>query len=618
MNGKGEIRLTAGMIRTNPVLSLETWAKRYWSGSNPALSGKQLAEQLRKWIDAGVHWPAHGTSKFLAQGWLPEEPAFPCQPCTPRVVGLVYDSQNDIGVVNPLVTEISDRLSHSSLLPFDAKGIRSLLIRLCDSSENALAGGIPESTGFSFQESLGEQCIGNSMDIAGLLSALDAISEKTCSLFSAACAVVEPGYQQSLTPVGSISAKLKAFVREYDRGSLLVACKGCKESEHFLGRFEHHWFVDSLPELASKIAALEGVRERLSRSGPLNITQTNSILGQLDHLIEYCRDNPSAIHLCDRVKAAGFMEDVPHFQRLKIKRRHADSLRHSGRFKDSLNVVNEIKDMLDGCREVLSLDDETGHAIANASALFDACDFEAAADWLREPLETCSNTPRSISAQNRVEVYNTMARIMVMTCQHGWEELLKESIRLQHFFDPASIRRTESYRVHGLLRHGQLDEAEALIVRHEADDKADAFSQRFTVFYRCELNRQRGQISSPPDTEVKCYTTAFALQACARQIGRATAERVQLLEKAERILLDLTKGKEEGNLLALIAAAVSLTAAVAGNDRDRWTDAVTRLSKLAEMFGKPALGYLRPTLETLGNIPSADACERLLRLMPYL
>lgn len=256
-----------------------------------------------------------------------------------------------------------------------AEGIRSLLLRLCDSSNQALSGGIPESAGFTFDESLGEHCLGNSMDVAGLLSALDAMSGKACPVFSAACAVVEPGLNATLNPVSRIPEKLEAFLREYGSGTLLVTTAHCQQSQPFHAKFATVWSVNSLGELAGKIARIGEIRNELIGSGPLNVRQTNAILGQLGYLIDHERNYHAAIHLCDRVQTNGFAPDVPQFKRLKLQRQHADALRHSGRFQESLEIVRGMQTMLVGCREALSYEDEARQAVVNASSLFDACDF---------------------------------------------------------------------------------------------------------------------------------------------------------------------------------------------------------------------------------------------------
>jgi len=614
------LHLTDGMIRANPVLSLDAWGRFYWKSHNSSESKNRIAEKLHQWIDAGVRWPAHETERLVAAGLLPSQTDFLCKQPTPRVVGLIYDPLNKWGLVNPLVTKLSESLSGSPLLPFPAETIRSLLLQLCDCSENALNGGIPEAIGLHFDETLKESCTGNSMTVAGLLSALDALTRNVCPVFSAACAVVEQGFHHTLTPVNtdSIKAKLDAFVREYGTGSLLVACSTCEVSRPFHDKFEQVWLVDNLTELAAKIATVREVQEELTRSGPLNARQTTSVLGELAYLIHHQRDNRTAINLCNRLERSGFSPDVSQFKRWELHRHHADALRHSGRFKESLRVVAQTQATLEDCREILSLEDEADQAVAFASNLFDACDFESAARWLEEPLRISKDSPKSLSAQQRIEVYNTLARTFVMMERDGWEELFEESIRLQRIFDPANLRRTESYLLHACLRAGRLDEAEAIVERHEGDNSGDGLSKEFTYFYRSDLMRRRGLRSEPPSTSAFGYTTAFALQACARQHGRAADDRLLFLERAEQILLKLADGSEEGNLQSLIAAAISLTSAVYSNDAKRWTVSIARLSNFAKFVGDATQWYFSPTLDSLGDVPSIDACERLLRLVPYL
>ena len=494
MDGNGNFRLTDGIIRTNPVFALSIWARTVWRSDNAGASRRCVAEKLAQWVNAGVCWPEHGVSQFVAAGLLPEQLTLAFQKPCPRIVGLLYDPLHKVGLVNPLVTNVFDDLRNSSLLPFTAEGIRSLLLRLCDSSNQALSGGIPESAGFCFDESLGEHCLGNSMDVAGLLSALDALSGKACPVFSAACAVVEPGLNATLNPVSRIKEKLDAFLREYGSGTLLVTTADCQESQPFHDKFATVWSVNTLGELADEIARIGDVRNELIRSGPLNARQTNAILGQLGYLIDHERSYHAAIHLCDRVQTNGFAADVPQFKRLKLQRQHADALRHSGRFQESLEIVAGMQAMLDGCREALSYEDEARHAVVNATALFDACDFQAAADWLQESLSVCRNAPKSFSAQQRVEVMNTLARAFVMLDQDGWEELFNDSIQLQRIFDPHNVRRTECYLVHALLRAGRLSEAAA---EHQAEVLSGAGGRRGAAHHCGGPGRRLGCCHAP-------------------------------------------------------------------------------------------------------------------------
>ena len=536
----------------------------------------------------------------------------------PRVVGLVYDPVHEVGLANPLITELADKLQHSPLLPFTAGGIRSLLLRLCDASDHRLEGGIPESAGFRFSESLGEHCLGNSMDIAGLLSALDALSGRACLVFSAACAVVEPGYGSTLQPVSRISEKLEAFLREYGTGSLLVTSKGCRESEPFHEHFSEVWCVDSLTDLAAKVAQISAVREELVRSAPLSPRQTNAILGELNHLIEHEHNYCRGIGLCERIQTIGFDGDVSPLKQLKVLRRYADALRHSGMFKRSLEVVAQMQSLLSACGDILSFEDEVRHAVANAAALIDGCDFEAAAMCLSSSCELCNREPKSVSAQLRIEVMNTLGRVLVVQNADGWQELFERSILLQRILDPQNVRRTETYMIQGFLRTGRVAEAESIVLRHEADSSVDQFSRSFTTFYRCELDRQTGKKSEPIQGGVDLYTIAFALQACARQAGRTVEERLRFFAEAEGVLRRVTNANDGNNILVLIADACSVAYAARENDFEKWNIAIAKLAETVSIVGPAACTHFGCMLDSMSSNPSIDESERLLQRIPYL
>lgn len=613
-----QFRLSADRISTNPVLSLEAWAIQNWVRLNPSGSRARVARKLESWLKDGRTFPLDGIGRLIRSGLLPEGCDAAAEREFPRVVGLLFDPLSGQGLVDPLVTTLSDDLDSSALLPFTAGDIRSLLLRLCESHRGVLSGGMPEAIGFNFSETLRENCRGNSMDIAGLLSALDAISRRTCNLFSAACAVVQPGLEDELIPVGSVAIKLGAFVREYGRGSLLVKSSNCGESKQFESAFENIWLVDSIDELVARIADLSEVRGELIRSDPLDARKSSAILGQLAFLIDHEREHSRAVNLCERVEACGFAPSVPKLTRLNIKQHHANALRHSGRYTDSLRIVAEMDLLLEDCAEILCYEEEVRQAISKSSALLDGCDFDTAAELLRPWVEVFQDDSKCVSAQRRIELYNTLARVLVMLDCDGWEPLFRESIRLQRLIDPASIRRTEGYLLHGLLRNSKLIEAGEILERHEADLSCDEFSSSFTTFFRCDLDRRLGRQSEPPNAQRPIYTTAFALLACARQAGRTPSEAVRMLDEAEKILRSEIAGKPTGNVLTLIAAAVSLTNAVYGGNVVRWNQSRMLLSEYASLHGSATQHYFSTVLSSLANVPSIEACERLLRLMPNL
>jgi hypothetical protein len=172
---------------------------------------------------------------------------------SPRIWGLVV--RRDQGFVVPLRTALSGAWSVHENLPFHAQQLKALLRQLLEAAGVAYKGIELDRLAFRIEGPSSGPIDGPSMDIAGLLSMLDAASGCTLPLLSGTCAVVQvtdPTGGQ-LGPVGAVESKLEAFEREREHGSLLIRHPDCKASEALRTRFDHVWEVRTLSELAQRL-----------------------------------------------------------------------------------------------------------------------------------------------------------------------------------------------------------------------------------------------------------------------------------------------------------------------------------------------------------------------------
>lgn len=612
-----QMRLTERRIQTNPVLSFSDWLNEYFRPENAPASRAAAQKKLAEWIEAGVVLPSQAIQSWSSKGSLASAILCPTKP-KPRVVGLVFDVDRRLGFVNPLVTRTSTQLSHSPFLPFTATSVQSLLIRVCEILAPLLPGAIPEVFGFDFSESLHENCVGNSMDVAALLSACDTLTGNDCEIFECACAVVELGRDGILIPVRNYEAKLDAFIREYHHGSLLVISPDDVVDQRVRSAFDTVWCVASLEELAMHIGEVSGIITTLRGKTPVSPAQVGLVLSRL-RFLEERRDSESIIRLCKRVDANGFTGDVVLYDQIRIRKYQVDALRHDGRYKDSLKIGEELQSQLLECGEIVSSEELLGHAVDTAAALFDSCDFRGALTHLESWLDLSAKDPQRFSSQKRVELFNTAARAMIMLRCGDWETLFNSSLRLQVQIDPASVRRTEGYLIHGLLRAHRLAEAESLLSRHENAKTGDVFADGFTIYFRCELERRRGRLWPSDDNTVAAwpgYTFSFAMQAAARQPGRSQVQAVGFLQRAES---ELSRHcRDDHNILRMICAAITLARAGIADDPNDWNQASDWLRQHVVMLGESQRCYFRHALDNLPESPNLDAAESLLQLMPYL
>lgn len=545
---------STGFALTNPVLNLQI-EKSQWPPFDPLMAQQGLFDWLRQNEENGVRFPDVVRQRFFFL--LDEVELKPC--VEPRVVGFLVDRDANVGLVTSISAKESSRgwnVGHS--LPFHAGHVQDALFRLLVQSGQQVSDKIPELISFEISEQLNEPTSGTSMHIAGLLAVVDAFNAHNTPILSCSCAVVEP-VENELKAVGSIEAKLDAFIREYGSGSLLVRHTDCEIAATFDEYFDNVWSVGSFAELGTKLLDA-GLMQKVLASFPITLATVDAAQKRVAWLAQD-RKFLEALDFTKRLEAANDSMEKPYLRVSQaIQTMLEDQNRHNGRYHQAIvhsrNAVSQIK-ALGGLSSFNELVDAK---VRLAAALFDGHDFGGAADLLSPLVMKIESDESLITAESQVNLYNTLGRCKTRLEQRDWEELFKKSIELQSEVDPNSIPRTTAYLIHGLLLNHRFTEAGESI---EAMMELDPFTDKFLKFYKADMYRRIGEQKwDDPQLESECghYTLGFYFQATARQAERTPEEKVRRFKKAAQELCSHVPGHSDINILQLFSYFCNLAA----------------------------------------------------------
>src|SRR5262249_42768718 len=157
-----------------------------------------------------------------------------------------------------------------------------------------------------------------------------------------ACAVVEPAPGGQLRSVGGIPAKLAAFCREYEGGTLLVCPPGCDEVKPYRSRFDDHvWEVSSFSDLARFLEG-EHLLEPLLREVPVSLPEWEFLHDQVAGLIGREHRYQMAIGLGQRLLACTPAGPMPAALRDEVGSLVAVAHRHLGQFVEAERAAQEV------------------------------------------------------------------------------------------------------------------------------------------------------------------------------------------------------------------------------------------------------------------------------------
>lgn len=605
-----------GLERTNPVHVVGKLLTdlRPQFAADPGQTVRQFSCLLDLLYRDGLRLPRFYLEELRCCGCL-EGDLLPAD--RPRVVGLMVDLNNsDNSLVLPLRLGQS---THPNLqgYPFTHDDLLDALAGLVRALHLPCA--LPERLCFHGENPVGIKPDGDSMHIAGLLAALDALTQHRHPRLEGACALIEPRLDGSLMPVGHVAAKLAAFQRENNRGSLLICHPDSEISPSSRNRFERVWEVNHYSQLVECLEAEHpSLLEPLLQQTQVSAREWELLIHRLHRLNHTDYRYLEAVDLGRRLLACSPAPAV----RDGVVQQIAAAHRHLGEFDEAEQRGQQLYEAVRARGDSISDDEEADAAVEYLASFYDGHRFQQIVDALTPWQARILADRRRFRLLTRVKVFNTLGRAEVILGLSGWEDNFRRSLALQRDLDPEQAPRTSSSLVHGLLRQHRLDEAHReLETVGSLDEVANNWSQGALKASRAELARQRGESWTDPRMEdwgaedpPPNHVLAFYHQAVARQPGCQNAPcRLRLAGKLCRseVATNLR------NVTYLFALCFELAAAGAAKCVEDWEGTCRRIRDYLQ--GDAVIReHYAAAVSSLPAGPSWPAAEMLLGRVPHL
>jgi hypothetical protein len=404
---------------------------------------------------------------------------------------------------------------------------------------------------------------------------------------------------------------------------LLVRHPDCTEAAAFDNRFDRHWEVSSLKDLAEKLEREGWLRVFLVNT-PLDPDGAELAIQRLRRLKDAEHRYSEALDLSSRIQLCDYFPTVSAQRRREVERAMTDLYRHLGLFEKAEQLARkEVKRSLASVAS--SYDDQAQAAAILAAALYDAHRFHEGVETLDPWCERLDVDPWFVTPMTRVWVFNTAARSRVISGRAGWEELFRRSEEILRVWDPTELPRTWNYLAHGLLRHHRPSEARVVIDQIEGHPGLPEMSRWFLQVYRAEHARQCDEVWNSQEME-KALTEGnrvghpfgFYLQATARQPGRAPDDAVARFRRAAQFFSLDAPSEEYPNIQHLLADCMRLGEAAWGSAGALWNEARDSIARrLRACPGSGLNAYYADVFEALGSSPDRGAAEAFLRRVPF-
>jgi hypothetical protein len=608
--------------RTNPVWCIDRLLACWGQDDLSCVHAPtRLRAILRCLAGQGVRVPPRALARWAAEGLIDPAEVGSDQP-QPGVVGLVVDRPSGIAWVAPLEARSSRSWSVAPNLPFrPATVLQDTLVRMILALGLPQGGAIPERLAFEVEDRLGRYSDGPSMHVAGLLAVLAGANQGP-EVLRRACAVVQPEGDH-LVPVGSIHQKLEAFCREIGHGTLLVRPPDCPEASAYDNRFENIWEVSTFQQLARHAEQAELLQAFLENV-PLGRTDQAVAQERLRVLVDDEHRYREALDLACRLEQCQCLPEVGAQPLRDLHRTTVNLYRHLGYYVEAeeLAVAEARRARM---TSFTSHDEQAQADVIHAAALFDPHRFEEMEQILEPWVPRLAGDPLLVAPETRVWLFNTLARALVILGRGNWQELFEHSLDILQHRDPFDMPRTCNYLAHGLLRHGPLHEAKAVLVRAEQCPGMSNFSRWMLRFHRAEHARRCGRCwtdremeDSPHQTRRLGHPFGYYFQATARQPGRTSDDAARRFRQARDFFLRDAPASERSNILPFLADCMLLAEAAWSGDPTLWRQAREALDgHLQARQGCRLADYYRGECLALGSSPNRGTAETFLCRVPF-
>jgi len=607
-------------VRANPMLGL---LKKHESLESLVVDNQITREyKLRQWI---LHWQRQGI-EFRAEGF--PTLAYNATPislktddCRPRIVGLVVSEPINLGYVLPLtIAKTPNDWEVSDSIPIAVDEIQAITTGFAQAASAENLTMILATCGLSLTSDL-PRTSGTSMDLVLLLAILDFLSDRQARIFSSVCAL--GSFEGSkLVQVGSVKAKIDAFWREYGRGTLLISHPDDDVATNHAHRFEKHWQVRSMTELAQHLEGICEIKTLLHSDRGLSNADLTAFLDRIQAYensgtFEQFRESLQQCLLM-QTRASQDLVGLATLEQAIGKFMH-----HLGNASDAVSYFEKLTaTQLERFNNNQISHDQYLNFLTNLAATYvDTHHFEKGVELLSDQRSTISSNLKSYSLGTLYKYHNTLGRLLVRLNILGWDEEFRKSLKIQRDDAPQELQRTRNFFIEGLLRTNKLEECRVLIRQQEADTELNAYSREFLHFYRADLARRAGEQSECLDgshfTKLP-YTYAFYLQAIARQQGRSRAERLDLLDRAALLLKKLADD-DEANLLHLLQLFIDVGISVLKNDIQLRDCTRAKIDGLLDQANHKSMKrhYASALPQPNQSFEWTDF-ERLISLFPYI
>lgn len=635
-------------IRTNPIAALEfvVAARRHLVDGCPVNYRESIGRFVGELSARSVRLPALWKARFEAH--LPRRCSSRFEAPRPRVVGLAVLQGDGLlqrvasAFVVPLEATPSTRWAVQAGLPCTADLVQAHFERLADEPgmrETALVERFACTIGTPLG---GLDCHGSSLDVAMVLSAIDAAGGCSSPLFAGACALVAPGPDGRLHAVESIEKKLHAYAREYEEGASLFYDPRTPLPEALASRFAERIAVTSWHELFVELhqrGLLAPLCDRRELTPPEALRvdlEANARLERFDFV--------GALRLVQRADRHGFASAVPMEYRLRLLRRRVGALANLGMNVEAADAARALLVTTEDTGDLATFDDLARGATTYASQLFHLARYQEIEALLGAWRERIVDEPRLIPVETRIAVLNTLARTASMRASVGaatddWRELYARSLGWQRRTDASASIRTLNYQTASALRCGDLSLARNSLTEARARlAPRAAYSHRFITACEAELARREGQIahaadmdSLSPEHGAPCFPAGMYFVATARQRWSpqqarplsitALRDATQRLRRAEDFFAFERRSSDPSTIDFVISAVRLLRHAAdvlcgVPNAEAAWREALTGIHTfLADV---PSLrAWHEGVLPEKDAKPSLEASDAFVERLPY-
>lgn len=584
----------------------------------------------------------HSREVRLPTGWadryahhLPRSLSLEFKPPSPRVVGLAVLPPDGLfqyttkALVVPLHALPSERWSVQPGLPFTVDRLRRHFEALLDASQ-AREVVLHERFAWAVSSPLNSVALhGSSMDVAAVLSLIDRANGGERPEFAGACALVSPAAEGTFECVRAESLKLDAFVREYDRGALLIHHADHPPDPSHARRFDHCVPVRRWHDLFTWLDERDLLRV-LYEERPLHHDEVRRIDAEVNRCIGSSYSFRRACDLVDHAERCGFEKSVPLSVRLQLLRRRVGAMACMGGAIAAAAAADKVRVVVMEQGDLATFDDLARSDTTYASQIFHLAEFDKIVELLNPWSDRIIREPRSFSIETRVAVFNTLARTLAqrLSDADGYRvarSYFDRSLDLQHRTQPDSCARTLNYVVTAALRCGVysearrgLDEAWKLLLPRDtlsrgyllASEACLAMSEGRS-WHTDEIEGANPRPSLPP------FAVGVYYLATARQPQHDASERVSRLSRAMRYLEHETCAVEPAVLhFALRAIDLLRCSSDWTLHRSEWDRSLNAVHDF--LHATPSLrSWFANVLPARDAEPSVEAAEALLSRMPY-